>query len=126
MKQIKYTPKQKMVIKIFDLVARHIPASRVSNAFKDVKSFYHIPDPLLTLRDYILAKGYGAYHTFHFNLNGKDISVSCIDEFLTDDLCAYYAFTKNYYVTRDQQKDNEGDCENYHCDHYLTLEEKED
>ena len=29
-------------------------------------------------------------------------------------------------VTKDETKDNGGDATSYHCDHYLTLEPKED
>lgn len=127
MKQRQYTEKQKIVMEI---IARLNPCMHKNSNTKElidaIKKEYGIEPPYLTLRDYVSQNGCGAYHTFHFTLNDKKISISGWWEMLTDELCVLFPLTAQFYVVEDERKDNGGDCENYSCDHYLKLEPKED
>ena len=93
---------------------------------EQIKKDYNIKEPYLTLREYINSKCCGAYHTFHFTLKNVNVSIDTIGDMLTDELCSLYPLTNNFYVLEDETESNDGNCENYHCDHYLKLEPKED
>ena len=96
------------------------------NEIEEIKKDFGIEPPYLTLRQYIETNCSGSYHTFWFIINGQRIGVTDLGDFLTDEYCHLFAETNKYYVAKDDTKDNGGDCENYHCDHTLTLEPKED
>ena len=127
--QRKYTKTQLIVIDIINEFANSqmfININKLKETTKRIKKKYHILDPYLTLREYIEIYQNGSYNTFHFMIGDKDISIDTISDMLTDDLCCLYPLTNNYYVVEDHLKSNNGDCTNYHCDHYLSLSYKED
>lgn len=129
MKQREYTEKQILVMEIIGRLAPHLSRCENESAFKEIekiKKDFGILPPHLTLRQYIETKCGGSYHTFWFTINGQEIVVGDLGGFLTDEYCHLFAETNNYYVVKDERKDNGGDATNYHCDHYLTLEPKED
>jgi len=129
MKQRQYTELQLTIMNILGRIERHLRKTEneyVLKEIEEIKKDYDIEPPYLTLREYIQTKSYGAYHTFHFSINGEEIVLNTLGDFLTDELCHLYAETNKYYVVKDDMKDNGGDMTNYHCDHYLTLELKED
>lgn len=129
MKQREYTEIQKVVIDVMDQFAKDtmfINIHQYKKICEKIKKKYDIKDPYLTLREYIELHSHGSYHTFKFALKGKIIIIDCISDMLTDELSTFYPLTKEYYVYDDLQKDNNGNCENYHCDHYLLLLPKED
>ena len=125
MKQIQYTETQKVVMDIIDRLSRYVKdvgKDEINQIMKD----YGIKEPYLTLREYIMAHCHGAYHTFHFMLHRYEISINTLGDMLTDEWCSLYPLTDKYYVVNDKRRERGGNCENYHCDHYLTLEIKED
>ena len=126
MKQREYTELQKEITKVLGRLDRFVKDMRGKEEITQIKKDYDIQPPYLTLREYIASNSCGAYHTFHFTLKDKKISIDNLGWLLTDELCVLYPLTKEFYVVRDKTKDNGGNCENYHCDHYLTLEPKED
>lgn len=131
MKQMEYTEKQKTVLEVLARVQRGMASYCTSDPLnklcEKIKGEYNIKPPYLTLRDYLTTYGDGtSYHTFHFKILDKKILVFGLGSFLDDDLCILYPLTKQYYVVEDIKDDNGGDCETYHCDHYLQLEPKED
>ena len=126
MKQREYTEKQKLVLEIIEKLFPCSRDRRIEERINKVKREYGIEPPYLTLREYVEQNGCGAYHTFHFTLNGKKISIDGWWNMLTDELCSLFPLTAQFYVVEDKREDNGGDCENYHCDHYLQLEPKED
>lgn len=127
MKQREYTEKQKLVLDVIAKLCPYIDKSYVKKEYINMlKKEYGIEPPYLTLREHVEYACCGAYHTFHFTLNDKQISINDWYDMLTDELCALYPLTNRFYVVEDKMKDNGGNCENYHCDHYLTLEPKED
>ena len=129
MKQREYTDCQNVVMEIIGRLTPHLSKYENKSAFKEIeeiKKDFGILPPYLTLRQYIEANCSGSYHTFWFIINGQEIVVSDLGGFLTDEYCHLFAETNKYYVVQDKSIGNGGDCENYHCDHYLTLEPKED
>ncbi len=127
MKQREYTEKQKLVLEVITRLTPCINKNHASEKYINIlKEEYGIEPPYLTLREYVYRNGCGAYHTFHFTLNDKELSIDGWWEMLTDELCVLFPLTNQFYVVEDKRKDNGGNCENYHCDHYLTLEPKED
>lgn len=123
MKQREYTKTQKIVINILLKLSSY---GGLGKLIKEIRNEYKIEDPYLTLRDYIRYHSRGAYHTFHFTLNNVEINIDDLLDMLTDELSPLYPLTKNYYVIEDIKEDNNGNVENYHCDHYLKLAIKED
>ena len=128
MKQREYTDLQLIVMEILGRIGQYRSAQNASiqEEMEKIKKDYGIKPPYLTLRQYIEINSSGSYNTFHFELNNKKIAVDSLNGFLTDELCYLFGQTNRYYVTQVETKSNGGDCENYHCDHYLTLEPKED
>lgn len=129
MKQRQYTELQLAIIKVLGRVAYHLSKFENKAAFKEIekiKKDFGIEPPHLTLREYINANCSGSYHTFWFTINGQTIWVTDLGDFLNDEWCHLFTETNNYYVVKDEKKDNGGDVTNYHCDHHLTLEPKED
>ena len=127
MKQRKYTELQKEIMKVIARLGRYLDNSKYGKEeIEQIKKDYGIEEPYLTLRQYIRKNCHGAYHTFHFTLNNKKISINTIGDMLTDEWCSLYPLTEKFYVVADNSKSQGGNCENYHCDHYLTLAPKED
>lgn len=129
MKQREYTEKQLLVMEIIGRLIPHLSRYENKGAFneiEEIKKDFGIKPPHLTLRQYIETNCSGSYHTFWFTINGQEIGVADLGGFLTDKYCHLFAETNKYYVVKDDSKGNGGDCENYHCNHYLTLEPKED
>ena len=127
MKQKEYTQEQITIMKVLSRFSCYgIYNKNIKQEIEQIKKEYDIKEPYFTLREYINIKCCGTYHTFYFILNGIEIFIDNIGDMLTDEYCSLYPLTAKYYVVNDEQKDNGGNCENYHCDHYLTLEIKED
>lgn len=127
MKQRQYTELQKEIMKVLGRLAPYIRNSTYGlEEIEQIRKDYNIKEPYLTLRQYIRQESHGAYHTFHFSLNNKQISINTIGDMLTDDWCSLYPLTEKFYVIGDRTNSQGGNCENYHCDHNLTLEPKED
>lgn len=127
MKQREYSELQKEIMKVIGRLMIYLFNNHNAKVeIEQIKKDYHIEEPYLTLREYIGAKGCGAYHTFNFKLNGKNISIDTLGDMLTDEYCTLYPLTNQYYVVGDKTHGNGGNCENYHCTHYLQLEPKED
>ena len=125
MKQREYTKEQLTVMKVlsrFELYTHN--DNLIQREIKHIKEDYGIKEPYLTLREYINKYCHGAYHTFHFILDNKEISIDTIGDMLTDEWCSLYPLTNKYYVADDNQKTQGANCENYHCDHYLTHKER--
>lgn len=127
MKQREYTPEQLTIMKVLARFERYTRACRgIEDEIKKIKKDYNIEEPYLTLREYICKHCFGVYHTFHFKLDNKDITINTLGDMLTDDWCELYPLTNKFYVVADSQDSQGSNCENYSCDHYLTLEPKED
>lgn len=127
MKQKQYSELQIAVMDVLERLKRFLDKSTYGKTeMEQIKKKYHIEDPYLTVRQYISKYSCGAYHTFHFTIDGEQIYVDDLIDMLTDEYCHLFAKTSKYYVINDKRKDNGGDVETYHCDHYLTLEPKED
>ena len=127
MKQRKYTEAQIEIMKVLERLGFYLDRSEYGKQeIEKIKKDYGIEEPYLTLRQYIMKKSFGAYHTFHFNLDNKNISIDTIGEMLTDEWCSLYPLTEKFYVADDKTASQGSNCENYHCDHYLTLAPKED
>lgn len=126
MKQRQYTETQKVVMEVIGRLFRYINKEYAKDELDQIKKDYGIKEPYLTLREYIMTHCCGAYHTFHFMLHRYEISIDTLGDMLTDEWCSLYPLTNKYYVVYDEQKSNCDNCDNYHCDHYLRLEIKED
>lgn len=125
MKQIEYNETQKVVIDVIQRLKTYL-GPRAVDVIEKIKKDYDIKDQYLTIRNYINRFSSGSYHTFYFTLDGVEIAIRDIYGMLCDEYCALYPLTAKYYVVGDEEKNYGGNCENYHCDHYLKLEEKED
>ena len=124
MKQRQYTELQQEIIKVIERLFPYL--SGQEEALKEVnkiKDIYGIKPPYMTLRDYLAQ--FGRSHTFHFTLNGKELTLNSIYDLLTDELYVLYPLTKDYYVEDDRQVEEDSDLY-YHYDHYLILSPKED
>lgn len=129
MKQKQYTELQLAIIKVLGRIGQHLSRFEDKAAFGEIekiKKDFGIEPPCLTLREYINTNCSGSYHTFWFFIEGQEITITDLGGFLTDKWCHLFAETNKYYVVKDERKDNGGDFCSYHCDHYLTLEPKED
>ena len=126
MKQKQYTILQQEITKVLGRLNPYITSEYGKQEILKIKQDYDIEPPYLTLREYLMKNSYGSYHTFHFTLKDKKISICGLSSMLTDELCTLYPLTKEFYVVKDESKSNGGNVENYHCDHHLTLEPKED
>lgn len=127
MKQRQYSELQKEIMCVIQRLYRYVyPSASGLEEIKSIKKDYGIEEPYFTLRQYINSHGFGAYHTFHFKLNDKEISIDSIGDMLTDELCHLYKSTKEFYVVDDEIKSVGNNCENSHTDHFLILEPKED
>lgn len=133
MKQRQYSEKQSIVLDVIKLFSEEVLKRDKYGEYREfvkvieaIKEKYGIKPPYLTLRQYIKHSSLGAYHTFKFKLCGREVCIDSINDMLSDEYCDLYIHTKDYYVIEDKQVDNGGNCENYHCDHYLVLELKED
>ena len=127
MKQREYNEMQVAIMKVLGRLSVYLSGDKLAmKEIEKIKKDYHIEEPYFTLREYLFQHSIGSYHTFHFTLNGQRISIDSIGGMLTDDYCTLYPLTKHYYVVNDVKSDNGGNCENYHCNHYLHLSPKED
>lgn len=72
-----------------------------------------------TLREYLILKSCGAYHHFTFIIGTHVVDVIGVEDF-----CAYYRseLLDQYKVIEDKTESNNGNCETYQCNHYLTIE----
>lgn len=125
MKQRQYSEVQLAVMEVIGRLTRYLSHNGLEE-IEWIRKDYKIEKPLLTLRQYINSHCSGSYHTFHFTLENKEIEIDTIGDMLTDDLCSLYPLTNKFYVVKVKIKQCGSDCENYHSDHYLTLEPKED
>ena len=132
MKQTNYTQEQEKVLEIlkpfmeltYGKSPRYsIEKRELAEIIKKTKEKYGIKDKLLTLGQYIAKHECGAYHYFIFEINGVSIRVIGVGEFQR---IYQPKLLDNYYVLKDDAKDNGGDCCSYQCNHYLTIEPKED
>lgn len=73
----------------------------------------------MTLREYIEEHENGAYHTFVFDIGGIHIRVISVWDFEK-----YYnkELLDRFNVVADNEKSYGDNCENYSCEHNLTLE----
>lgn len=127
MKQRQYTKEQVEIMKVLSRFEFYATGNdNIKKEIKEIKEEYGIKEPYLTLREYINKHCFGAYHTFHFTICNKQLSIDTIGDMLTDEWCDLYPLTNKFYVVEDKTKSQGSHCENYHCDHYLTLEPKED
>ena len=133
MKQIEYTEKQLIVLEVLKEVDKLFKPSDIEYDFikaeyfakiQKIKKTFGIQEKYLTLRQYINKKGCGAYHRFYFSIKGLNVSNICD----VDDFEQLYnpSLLDQYYVLKDTTKEFGSNCENYCCDHYLELVEKED
>lgn len=76
-------------------------------------------EELLTLREYIDKNSRGAYHSFIFNVGGATFRVYSIDDFKQ---YGNENLLDRYCVANDSRNEFGSGCENYHCEHHLTLE----
>jgi hypothetical protein len=101
----------------------NIPTIVLKDIIDKIEIQYDIKPQYPTLREYLKKHSCGAYHTFIFeiDINFTPTKVSVIDD---ADFEHYYnpRFLGMYYVVNDEKKSNGGNCENYDCKHYLTLE----
>lgn len=127
MKQRQYSEKQLLIMEIIGRLVYYLKDYHACmEEIESIKKDYGIKEPLETLRQYINNHSFGAYHTFHFKLNDKEISIDSIGDMLTDELCVLYPLTNKFYVVKDNRKEYGNNCENSHTDHFLILEPKED
>ena len=126
MKQIKYTEKQKIVLEVLEQVDKEFK-SKYNYRFENqehfekinrIKKFFGIKEKYLTLREHINEHSCGAYHSFIFEINGIRFKTMDVSEFKR-----YYnpELLDKYFVINDKAESNGGNCENYHCEHYLEL-----
>lgn len=73
----------------------------------------------LTLREYMQENASGAYHNFIFEIAKLKCNVIGVDDFET-----YYNkdLLDRFYVLSDAEESYGDNCENYGCDHHLTLQ----
>lgn len=129
MKQKPYTPIQEVVNDVLYEVSQligFVDIKKWNNVIDTIHKKYQFPKRYLTLRNYINSRETGSYHTFHFFLDGIELCMTNLGGFMTEEHCHLFKYVDKFYVIDDKQIDNGGDCTNYHCDHYLTLEVKED
>jgi hypothetical protein len=130
MKQVEYTDKQKEIIEIlkpFKELYNRFPEcmdarKQLGIIINSIEEKNNIKSKLLTLREYLIEKSRGAYHNFIFRINNVDINVIGVNDFSRtfNDL-----LLDRYYVVDDKTESTGDNCENYNCNHYLTLEVKE-
>ena len=132
MKQVEMTAEQKEKFefgkKIIEMCIPPFDDREQKKCTRALKEMLGITDPYPTLREYLNEHCIGAYHSFNCELvydGGTKVkaSFSSISSFVH-----FYGerHLDRYYVVKDDAKDNGGNCENYHCEHTLTLELKED
>lgn len=127
MKQRQYSEKQLVAVEIIGRLIYYLEDNRSGmKEIENIKKDYKIKEPFETLRQYINNHCFGAYHTFYFTLNNKDISIETIGDMLTDEWCSLYPLTDKFYVVKDDRKEYGDNCENSLTEHYLSLEPKED
>lgn len=74
-----------------------------------------------SLRDYIHAKSFGAYHHFLFTIGTLQIDICSTEEF---DAVFQPKLLDEYYVIKDDKTENGGNCENYQAIHRLSIGRK--
>ena len=129
MKHPKLTSEQELVNEVIAIVADMIGVCNLQKwdeMMSYIRKKYHMPKHYLTLKEYILSHEAGSYHTFHFYINGTELCMNNLGGFLNEEYCHLYKYVNKFYVIDDNQRDNGGDFTNYHCDHYLALDIKED
>ena len=101
----------------------NIPTIILKDIIDKIEIQYDIKPQYLTLREYLKKHSCGAYHHFIFeiDINWSKIKIDVIND---EDFERYYngRFLDMYNVINDEKKSNGGNCENYDCKHYLTLE----
>ena len=91
----------------------------LANIVKTYEEKYDLVTPKPTLREYINANARGAYHNFIFTIGSNKFNVINCDEFVE------YGNAKlldMFLVYDDDMRDNCGGCDQYLCNHYLTIE----
>ena len=100
-----------------------ITRSGLKDIIDKIEIQYEIKPKYLTLREYLEKNSCGAYHSFIFDIkyDSQSIKVNVVS---TKEFSRYFneSFLDIYYVVKDDKKDNGAGCDQYQCDHYLTLE----
>lgn len=127
MKQIEYTEKQKEILKILKPFEEFYKENKYFNGMdklgkkiKDTKEKYGIKEQYQTLREYLKKHSCGAYHQFIFEID--KIKIDVLDDHDFERMFNTKLLDK-YFVVNDRTEDNGGDCTNYNCKHFLTIEE---
>jgi hypothetical protein len=96
----------------------------MNKCLNELKIKYDLKPKFPTLRKYINEHSSGAYHRFNFSIGGV-LGANVID---CEEFERYFnpALLDKYVVVDDKQSDNDGDCENYECNHYLVIKEIEE
>lgn len=129
MKQRQYTELQNEIRKVIDRLSNYLPLQTNKSAREEVAKIlqdYDIKPPYMTLREYIKRVSCGVYHTFHFNLEGKEVCINHTQDMLTDELCTLYPLTNKYYVSNDEETKERFGGIDERTHHYLTLAPKDD
>ena len=133
MKQVEYTEKQKIVLEVLNEFEKRFYKDyndfdfrmrKWHSGIEEIKKKYGITEKYLTLREYLNKHACGAYHDFHFKIDGN-ISVKVCG---ASDFERIYnpKILDGYYVVKDETESFGSNCENYSCRHHLTLTPKDD
>ena len=114
-------------LKVIDICVPSFDERERKQCKKALREMLGIKDPYLTLRKYVEEHSFGSYHRFYCKL---PIENAVVDASFQDIGTFIYSYGEShldrFYVVDDKQESNGGDCTNYQCNHYLTLELKED
>jgi len=133
MKQIKYTKEQELIIEVIDKFCDRLSSILFDNQMSELFSIkqklyaeYKIKNKYLTLRKYLEKYSCGAYHRFFFEIDNGRIFINDITSVLDFERTYNSRWLDKYYVIDDKKETFGDNCENYQCNHYLKLAEKEE
>ena len=89
------------------------------NIVETYEEKYDLVEPKPTLRQYMDRKACGAYHHFYFDINSNKFNVTGSNDFIQ------YGNAKlldMFLVVDDAMRDNGAGCDQYVCNHHLTIE----